>query len=74
MDREELMARFMATRIPAPKTPARSARRAPTYKTCRCCGDMMVQDPRGGLICVNNCGCADGVSLSTQREMQDTKR
>ena len=51
---------------------ARSARQA-TYETCRKCGDMMIQDAKGGLVCINP-HSDTGNSLSRQSELTDVNR
>ena len=73
MNRKELLAKFlMSMRNPAQKPRARSARRL-AYKICQKCGEMMLEDSRGGIIC-SNCNSDTGIDFSGQHILRDVKR
>ena len=49
----ELMTQFTMTMRNKPQKPLLATARKPTYKTCRKCNSMLIEDSRGGLKCIN---------------------
>jgi hypothetical protein len=73
VNREELMSSFvMSMRSPAPQQFARSARK-PSYSVCRKCGSMMIEDNRGGIVCINTHSDI-GNDFSGNGELSDAQR
>lgn len=46
----------------------------PTYKTCCKCNAMMIQDSRGGLVCINHSTHNTEVDFSGQHNLTDASR
>lgn len=75
MARTELMQSFLATRNTSSQKPlARYARSLPTYKTCRSCGEMLIQAHKGGLECSAGCNSDIGIDFSGHAEITDATR
>lgn len=74
MNRQSIMQDFLASTKSAhsQKPLARSARQA-TYTTCRKCGSMMIQDHKGGLVCIKPHSDI-GNDFSGQSELTDVSR
>jgi hypothetical protein len=74
MNRDELMAQFLATRIPASESRRRAVTaRRPTYTVCRNCGSMMIQDSRGGLVCADGCAGTNRGDVSSSALQRFTR-
>lgn len=76
MNRAELMQNFlseMTMRKSEPARLARSARQA-TYKTCRYCGEMLIQAHKGGLECAAGCIPTSEIDFSGQHKLTDVER